>query len=146
MRRSEEFMLRRVLTIYLAFLTVAAPCLCCCTAARALAAEHSSKADPRPSCCRHDVTPEPTPIPSTPAPQDRCPCRDHAEKPIQAVDSVTSDLVFLRAALQEIFVGAVAIVPPVLIPEVVDQANSQLLREPWPSATDLLHAHHRLRC
>src|SRR5688500_11495155 len=96
---NEGFMLRRVLTAYLAFLTAAAPCLCCCTAGRLLAA--APPADPAaPACCCHDADPQPAPRPHAPAPEQQCPCRHLTDMQGQVtVAADPLDLGLLRAVL-----------------------------------------------
>ncbi|HEY1381740.1 MAG TPA: hypothetical protein VGF55_33385 [Gemmataceae bacterium] len=150
-------MLRRVLTAYLALLTAAAPCLCCCTAGRLFAAAPPRReapavpAEPRcPHCC-HDAAQMPAaeqpaaPRPSAPTPEQRCPCRDHVEKQATAL-AATADGAGLRAALHAA-IDLTAVLPPAIDPATsADLRGSLLSREPFRSASDLLHVHHRLRC
>src|SRR5438874_1173962 len=106
-------MLRRIVTAYLAVLTVAAPCLCCCTPGRLFAAPPAAPVkEPAPSCC-HRCTPEsqpnPVPRPSHPDPQDRCPCREHSQK--QAVVGPAAEFDGVRQ-----FVGPSYLLSALLIP------------------------------
>jgi hypothetical protein len=139
-------MLRRVLSAYLVFLTVAAPCLCCCTAGRLLAAAPPSEPPAPPACCCHDDTsadPQPAPRPHIPAPEPRCPCRDHSDMPSQ----VTVGPNAVDLSLHRDMLDAAPLTIPVLGPSSVAELLGLLqVREPFPSATDLLHVHHRLRC
>jgi hypothetical protein len=143
------------LTAYLAFLMIAAPCLCCCTPGWSVAAAPTARnEEPVPSCC-HRTEPkspptnccnhsEPAPQPSNPEPQDRCPCRDHAGKPAAVSPAVDSVLV------RQLTAGT--LVPPAYILPVVELIGANLTladhSEPagFLSVFDLLHVHHRLRC
>ena len=141
-------MLRRIVTAYLAVLTVAAPCLCCCTPGRLFAATPAAPVDePAPSCC-HQRPPEPRPSqvpqPSQPDPQDRCPCWEHSQK--QAVVGRAAEFDFARQ-----LAGPSYLLPALPIPGISilgPQTSSFGLdcRNPYPTAFDLLHVHHRLRC
>jgi hypothetical protein len=141
-------MLRRALSYYLAVLTVAAPCLCCCTFGRALAAEPVQPAEPQPPpCCCHEnpIQSDPAPTPSAPDSQDRCPCRDHAEK--QAFAGPAADLGLLRSLSLALNFDAPAIVTAMSAPSLAAEFNGpHSWREPFPSSGDLLFVHHRLRC
>jgi hypothetical protein len=138
-------MLRRILTAYLAVLTVAAPCLCCCAPGRLFAAPAPRAAEPAQSCCRrHIPRPAPTPQPSNPDPQDRCPCREHSQK--QAVVGPAAEFGVARQ-----LVGPSYLLPALLNPDIPilgprTSAFGFDCRNPFPSAFDLLHVHHRLRC
>jgi len=142
-------MFRRVLTVYLAFLTVAAPCLCCCTAGRLLAAPPPTEEKPaaKAPCCCHDAeaADESQPIsdPHSPAPEKRCPCRDHSDMQGQVtVAPKAVDLDLLGAGLYGFQMAAPAAIPLTA----ADRAGLADVREPFPSPSDLLHVHHRLRC
>lgn len=139
-------MLRRVLTAYLAFLMAAAPCLCCCTFGRAMAAAPAQPAESQPPCCCHDESPQPAPtrVPSTPDSQDRCPCREHAEK--QALVGPAIDPIAVRSIWDPVGLDFASVAPPVTGLSIVVQSGSFDRGEPYPSTVDLLHAHHRLRC
>lgn len=142
-------MLRRVLTAYLAFLAAAAPCLCCCTTGRLVAAAPpATPAESPPPCCCHDADPappaEPRPAPPQP-PEQRCPCRDHAQKQATAVIA-PAESSLLRATL-----SAAAVQTPVLVPPAGSSPAAGLVAafapsEPFLTASDLLDVHHRLRC
>jgi len=149
-------MLRRGLTIYLAFLTAAAPCLCCCTAGRLVAAPPPTPApasEPAAApCCCHDAeaatdpAPAATPGPADPAPPHRCPCRDHADMPAQVVvGPAAAELALLRPALHVTF-DAVPAATQSAVSMPVDGVSQTGWPDPFPSAFDLLHVHHRLRC
>ena len=141
-------MLRRVLTVYLAVLTAAAPCLCCCTTGRLLAAAMPVRSTPQPEapCCCHEVDSpiesEPgdpqagTPPPNTPAPEQRCPCRDHSDMQAQVTvaPAITAELALLRAVLDAAPVALPAVESPAVLLEAL------LPPEPFPSAADLLNA------
>lgn len=141
-------MFRRLLTVYLAFLTAAAPCLCCCTAGRLLASPPPAEEKPAPKgpCCCHEAEPSEgveASVPHAPAPEKRCPCRDHADLQGQVtVVAKTTDFDLLRAVLDGLFV-AVPDTHPSPVAGLADRAD---VREPYPSSSDLLHLHHRLRC
>ena len=142
-------MLRRVLSVYLAFLTVAAPSLCCCTAARAVAAVSERPAESQPACCCHEETPPtdsaPAPLPPVPESQDRCPCRQHAEK--QALAGQTADLNLLRTVLHALSFDRFAFVPTLPGPALAaDGMRPFDWHEPFLLSADLLFVHHRLRC
>jgi len=141
-------MLRRALSYYLTVLTIAAPCLCCCTFGRAVAAVPVQPAEPQPSpCCCHESPAQSDPAPTPPAPDspDRCPCRDHAEK--QALAGAAADLGLLRSLSLAIAFDAPAIVSAMSAPSLAAELNGSLhWREPFPSSADLLFVHHRLRC
>jgi len=144
-------MLRRVLTAYLAFLTAAAPCLCCCTTGRLVAATppaaecHSLPAAK--SCCCNETDPpatqQPAPKRHMPAPEERCPCRNHADMQAQVtVDAKADNLDLRRVSLE-----AVTVVLPNSDPSPsADHFGLAHDPDPFLSATDLLHVHHRLRC
>src|SRR4051812_21340431 len=111
-------MFRRVLSVYLAFLTVAAPCLCCCTAGRLLAAPPPAQEQPaaKAPCCCHEAEEadesQPVPGPHSPAPEKRCPCRDHSD--MQGLVTITpkaADLDLLRAGLDGFYMAAPAAIP-----------------------------------
>jgi hypothetical protein len=148
-------MLRRVLTAYLALLTVAAPCLCCCTTGRLLAAAGNPlagrPAQPDPPataapCCCHDVDtpdePQPAPQPKQPIPEQRCPCRDHSDKQAQVTvaPAITAELALLRTVFDAAPIALLELNPSVVL------LNSLQPPEPFPSTDDLLQVHHRLRC
>jgi len=139
-------MLRSVLTAYLAFVTAAAPCLCCCTTARLFAAPPAKSAPPAtaPSCCHEVETPaDPVPAPQPKAPEPRCPCRDHSD--MQGQVTVGPVAAELALALTTLVVALIA--NPDLDPTpVVDVDGPVSCHDPFLSATDLLHVHHRLRC
>jgi hypothetical protein len=142
-------MLRRVLSAYLAFLMAAAPCLCCCTAGRLMATPPTQPAEPQPSCCCHEGSPQsdPAPIPLPPPPDspDRCPCREHQEK--QALVGPAGDLNSLRLTFRLPHFDAADFLPAMPEPALTADINRLLhRREPFPSSTDLLFVHHRLRC
>ena len=142
-------MLRRVLTVYLAMLTAAAPCLCCCTAGRLLAAPPPIQKKPasKAPCCCHEAEPpdhpQPAPGPHAPAPEKRCPCRAHVDLQGQVTIAPKAvDLDLLRAVLDAANVAAPA-ADPTPVTELVGPIEP---REPSPSTFDLLRVHHRLRC
>jgi hypothetical protein len=140
----------RALSYPLILAMAVGPVLCCCTAGRALAAANTPPATPAPaqpvkSCCSHKQKPA-TPKPA-PAKPEQCPCKDGAKK-VQAVPTATSAAdvnELLRAiSLDSVNPGADAVERS----EVADRelAGAAVLPPPFPSSSELLFAHHRLRC
>jgi len=140
-------MFRRVLTAYLAFVTAAAPCLCCCTTGRLFAAT-PRPVDPTPpvsTCCCHksESAADPTPAPPPNVPEQRCPCRDHTDKQAQVTAGpAAAELALVLAAFE-----AASVAIPTLEPaSAADLVGLVAFHKPSLSASDLLDAHHRLRC
>jgi hypothetical protein len=146
MINSEDSILRRALTVYLAFLMATAPCLCCCTTGRVTATEPARPVETRSPCCCHDDPADPAPEPSVPEPPERCPCREHSEKPIQVTAGGMVEWVSFRAALNDTVLDGIFIAPPTLKSAAIDGPFVPDLREPYRSTADLLRVHHRLRC
>jgi hypothetical protein len=135
--------LRHLLTGYLAFVVAVAPCLCCCAAERVLAAAPPAQVETSvPCCCCHeaDATPASQPVKPAPHMPQRCPCRDHAEKPAFTVPAANLSQYQLPVA-GDMLLPALAILVPA-----VNVGGSADRHEPFRSVSDLLHVHHRLRC
>ncbi len=151
-------MLRIGLTLYLMFVMLAGPALCCCVAER-LVADFASpaKQDELPSCaCRHQSTgdgqhrsPEQRPDKKDHSDRSSCPCQQHGPRqtPLASLDSGSAKQLQARQA----FEGPVEL--PAILPTTlcVLSHGSRLASkegEPFPfwTAQDILRALHILRC
>lgn len=155
-------MIRAGLTVYLAFVTLVGPWLCCCTTTRAVAGllpvlfDRSDPAQPRASGCCHRGSVadrdarsrEPAPVgKDSKSPLKPCPCRDG--EPAASLASVTgaagnvADLVRLFAFAGD--VGLPAELPaPAAAP--AGDVRGRDRSGQFLTTRDLLRAHHVLRC
>ncbi|HJZ53527.1 MAG TPA: hypothetical protein VKE74_01130 [Gemmataceae bacterium] len=151
-------MFRALLTYPLILAVAVGPMLCCCTGGRLVAspAPASPAAPPIPtiasthSCCAHKNLPhpaEPTGTDPKPADPDQpCPCKDRVAK-VEAVQTATPSL----DAADHFRIVSLDLILPVPCPESLTRPGGS-----WPdvrdrlsgspSASDLLYAHHKLRC
>jgi len=156
-------MFRALLTYPLILAVAVGPLLCCCTAGRVLASAVPTPANaPRPevpvpspsaltpSCCAHKhqngrkpVAPKPTPS----KPGQPCPCKDGANK-----DQATQTAAAGVDLTEHLRVTSLDFVAPefgagsLVRPAGRDLGAAYGPPPPFPSGSDLLYAHHRLRC
>ncbi|MFO0810155.1 MAG: hypothetical protein U0746_16160 [Gemmataceae bacterium] len=133
-------MMRRGLSLVLAFVVAAAPsiCLVCCAAIkRAAAAESTPAKPPACECCQ-----KPTPAERPTVPTDHCPCRDKAEPCGRFVATMPTAHVF--DAWLSVPVVAFDLAPA--FPPSASSGGAPLRDLPFLTVSDLLHVQHRLRC
>jgi hypothetical protein len=153
-------MLRALLTYPLIVALAVGPLLCCCTAGRVLGSSQAPKNLPQPvpaqkpakvghSCCAHKNQPSEKPASPKPAPSKpgQCPCKDGASK-VQATSSVSNPVdqaEQVRPIAPDFFTPIVSSGIGVCTADRLTWARygpSSL----FPSASDLLFWHHKLRC
>ncbi len=153
-------MLRRALTYQLILAVAVGPLLCCCSAWKALASSptatsrgHVPFKPASPSCCSHKQAPaKPDPVqkqaPTKPGhPTDKCPCKDGTGKiPIAQPESTQTAVSTFLLALA---LHAVASLDAPAT-EAVGPSRDGAFCSHGPGArlttSDLLYAHHNLRC
>ena len=140
-------MLRIVLSGYLAFVTAAGPCLCCCAIAQATAAPAAERPTPCSFCekkalCGHDSKSS-KPSPFCP----NCPCKQESSccgllPPVANKIPLTFAewLTLLATAYDSASLEPVAASFERLVENGVRQ------HRPFLDTCDLLDAHHKLRC
>jgi hypothetical protein len=156
-------MFRALLTYPLILAVAVGPLLCCCTAGRVLGSVVPTPANtPRPeapvpsprasapSCCAHkhqnDRKPA-APKPSPSKPGQPCPCKDGANK-VQATQTAAPAVDWA----EHLRVTSLDLVTPEFGAGSLSRLTSLDLGAaygpplPFPSGSDLLYAHHRLRC
>ena len=163
-------MLRLALTYQLILAVAVGPLLCCCSVEKLLASPPRSASDPASlgqsrvrgseepvprSCCSHKHKTAPVPsgeksAPSKPdAPADKCPCKDGSDHTptTQAESSQAGTSTALRfLALDSLGAYAAPGVGELASFDVGGPADAQCLDHFFSTATQLLYAHHNLRC
>lgn len=149
-------MLRLGLTAWFALTTLIGPCLCCCTNFRLTSAgQHPAAATTRHSTVRHcpycgverPARPDghaPSKVPSCPS----CPFRDGPAGPSATsgtAPTLADRIADLRSGVDRMVGGLLGLAPLGVSFGLVriDRAHPAL---PFPTADDLLHVHHVLRC
>jgi hypothetical protein len=155
-------MIRATLTLYLALATAAGPSLCCCAvgAARAPGRAGVGQTDGTPARCPCCGAAHATPRPirghrdggtasweePSPAPGQRCPCREHPAAPAVLSADVTDPAAWARdltpAGLDPMTLPLTANSPA--SPRGAEGSGGHPL--PFYDSHDLLHIFHFLRC
>jgi hypothetical protein len=155
-------MIRTTLTLYLALATAAGPSLCCCAMGevRALGRTGAGQADRTPERCPCCGAAHATPRPTSghrdrgaasweepsPAPAERCPCREHPAAPV-VLSTVAADTIVWACDLTPAGLTLTTLPPPATAP-----ASPRGAEEGWGhplpfhASNDLLRVFHLLRC
>jgi hypothetical protein len=147
--------MRRLLAIYMTFVLVAGPSLCCCATSFATppSAAPAQPPSPTPSCCKDDrpqkihyPASDGTPTQQAPKPgQHECPCKDKGT--LQTHDQPTPPLTADEVA--RLLTVTIQLAPVVFtVGPVVDleSACGSPLSSYRLTSWRLLQAHHLLRC
>jgi hypothetical protein len=142
-------MLRIALATYLMVATVAAPCLCCCQAARLRTLLAPAAPATSPCCCEHGEKPRQERCPEVPHPgRPNCPCQDCPARTGIALPPTSETA---RQSAAQPFEGPADIPPARAIDTALPIGLSSCTSEdrpvlPFLTADDILHILHILRC
>jgi hypothetical protein len=151
-------MLRAGLSIYLAVMTLAAPWLCCCTAARASACKPAASAasadadDSLPACCRHRHAGRHEQAPADRPHRDGpggpgCPCGKDPNRTAPALDSESARQLRPAPAAPNPTDAVPPLPTPLTAPaDGVAPVPRERRALPFLTADDLLRVLHLLRC
>lgn len=165
-------MIRRALTYQLILAVAVGPLLCCCTTGQLLASIAPAPACPAPTshsptpthrvstpCCAHQHnsakpnasrdTEDSKPAPAPSKPGGKCPCKDDAGETATDHTVVASfDISSFLRTVELDYSTAHAVVGGILCTAHVCQVSdpSRGRNAALPSTSDLLFAHHNLRC
>lgn len=147
-------MYRGALAAYLAFVTVAGPWLCCCSAARATTHLKPTKQradEAQPACCRHHTAKAPVQAPRERShrdgPDSGCPCGNDLNRATATLDHKSEQSNQSAPAARNLLDSAS--LPPSLL-ALAAEGIAPVPRErqalPFLTAYDLLRVMHLLRC